>query len=1557
MEYHGGQTPALENSLNPGHNLLDVLRETSKTTAQLDMEELQNSCLQEVSPTQTHAAEEEKKKAFRKKLFARLNEMPVSSSLPNNLGEKAKTELAEKVLQVRAKLGTAKFQKVMKRVLEAAGRRFPHVLITYQDLEVQADALVGNSAIQSIGNSVKQMFNLCVPVERQKVTLLSKTSGVLRPGVSTLMLGPPGAGKSMFMKLLSGRLTGTKSLHVSGDIRYNGETMDTFNPQRTAAFVDQEDNHLPTLTVTETFQFSYDCTHPKLAAKDLETDIQNMKKAHQCVLERLEILRKRCGQANEPMSSVTVDNGEASEDAAHEMVDLELNEDSHCETPMDNVALTREEATKIDLELIEALETIEGILSVQSSATYTDITVQVWLAFLGLTVCKDTIVGNALLRGVSGGQRRRVTSGEFLVGHPSALFLDEISTGLDSATTFSVCQLLCESCRSQNFTTVISLLQPPPETVDLFDDILLLAEGRVIYHGPNKDILSFFESLGFACPSRKDKASFLQEVTTAVGQNEYASAALRASKGLSAPGETSPLMPARSDTLLVTTAEIEKAFWETETGKTLQSDFLKAVDEGKAGKPQPKEGEPCEGSPEFWGLIRKKFARSLFHQLPVVLSRQITLTIRNKATTYGRLGQCIIMGILTGLLFGSLEKVPTNSRSYLGVLFSMIMFLAMGNSSQVSVIIGGREVYYKQRNAYFFKSITYVVSMTITQLPITAIEVLLYCTPVYWLVGLVRKPGPFFTLLLICYITSCCLGAIFRSIASFSKDMVMANSVMGLVILMLVLTSGFAIAAGSIPPWWIWIYWISPFSWALRAAGQNEFLTGDPAWSQPSNVTNPACSAEYCTAGEVALIGYDMPIDTAWIWYGILYNTGVFLVMVIVCTLGMQISKPPQQEATVSDKLDDHTASDLVLSQLTKSARSLAQSGVLSSMGKTSKLPFQPLTLVWKDLHYFVPFPKGKDAKDTPKELELLKGITGYAQPGTLTALMGGSGAGKTTLMDVIAGRKTVGRITGDIVVNGHPKEQATWARVCGYCEQMDIHIPYCTVREALEFSANLRLDASVDRARAMTYVDEVMTMVDLWPIANRTIGTPGGEGLSLEQRKRVTIGVELVSNAGVIFMDEPTSGLDAKAAATVMRAVRSIGSSGRTIMVTIHQPSIEIFETFDQLILLQKGGYTIYFGNIGDESSSLISYFRGYKGVEPVPVGYNPATWMLEVTGGAPQTLIAAAPYNFADEWVTNEVSTKISAECDEINARCLKEEEAVKVSGVYAQPFFPQLKEMFGRVNLMYWRAPSYNLTRLVLAVVYAGLFGSLYWQAGNIPLQMEKNGGVLSYTVVTNILGISYSGCMFLGLGNLITAIPIVSLGRSVFYRERAVSMYGVLPYAISSAAIEIPYIIFQVLLFVPIMYGLVGFEFSNARFAYWIVMYICSLSCFTFFGQLLVYITPSPMLAQILSGAFNFFWNIFSGFSLPYDQMPVYLAWINRISPTTWVIYGLVTSQLGDNDTPMDLYGQTVLVSDFLENVFSYYYDFRWYCILIVAAFAIGFMLVSSLALMKLNFNVR
>lgn len=132
---------------------------------------------------------------------------------------------------------------------------------------------------------------------------------------------------------------------------------------------------------------------------------------------------------------------------------------------------------------------------------------------MGLDICADTMVGNEMLRGISGGQKKHVTTVKMLVGPENALFMDEISTGLDSSTTFQIVNSVEHWVNILDGTAFMSLLQPVPETYDLFDDIILISYGQIVYQGPREYILDFFDSMSFKCPERKGAADFLQEVS------------------------------------------------------------------------------------------------------------------------------------------------------------------------------------------------------------------------------------------------------------------------------------------------------------------------------------------------------------------------------------------------------------------------------------------------------------------------------------------------------------------------------------------------------------------------------------------------------------------------------------------------------------------------------------------------------------------------------------------------------------------------------------------------------------------------------------------------------------------------------------------------------------------------------------------------------------------------------------------------------------------------------------------------------------------------------------
>ncbi|WMV56739.1 hypothetical protein MTR67_050124 [Solanum verrucosum] len=520
------------------------------------------------------------------------------------------------------------------------------------------------------------------------------------------------------------------------------------------------------------------------------------------------------------------------------------------------------------------------------------------LKILGLDICADTMVGDEMVRGISGGQKKRVTTGEMLVGPSKALFMDEISTGLDSSTTYSIVNSLRQTVQILKGTAVISLLQPAPETYNLFDDIILLSDSVIVYQGPREDIIGFFESMGFKCPERKGVADFLQEVTSKKDQQQYW---VRRDE------------PYR----FITSKEFSEAYQAFHVGRKLGEDLAVSYDKRKS--------HPAALTTEKYGIGKKQ----LFE---VCKEREYLLMKRNSFVYIFKFCQLLIMALISMTIFFRTEMkhdTMDDGGIYAGALFFVIIMNMFNGMSELGMIIYKLPVFFKQRDLLFFPAWAYAIPSWILKIPVTFVETALWVFLTYYVMG-------------------------------------------------------------------------------------------------------------------------------------------------------------------------------------------------------------------------FDPHP---------------------SRPGVLTALMGVSGAGKTTLMDVLAGRKTGGYIEGDIKISGYPKKQDTFARISGYCEQNDIHSPYVTVYESLVYSAWLRLPHNVDTKTRKMFVEQVMDLVELGPLRSALVGLPGINGLSTEQRKRLTIAVELVANPSIIFMDEPTSGLDARAAAIVMRTVRNTVDTGRTVVCTIHQPSIDIFEAFDERI------------------------------------------------------------------------------------------------------------------------------------------------------------------------------------------------------------------------------------------------------------------------------------------------------------------------------------------------------------------------------------------------------
>src|SRR3989338_8567947 len=264
-------------------------------------------------------------------------------------------------------------------------------------------------------------------------------------------------------------------------------------------------------------------------------------------------------------------------------------------------------------------------------------------------------------------------------------------------------------------------------------------------------------------------------------------------------------------------------------------------------------------------------------------------------------------------------------------------------------------------------------------------------------------------------------------------------------------------------------------------------------------------------------------------------------------------------------------------------------------------------SLAWKDITYRVPKTKGMLKRSTRETVTLLNSVSGCIPSGECVAIMGPSGCGKSTLLDVLAGRMGRGTdLTGQVLINGIELKRKTRKCYVAYVMQDDSLNGVLTVRENLSYSALLRLPPEMNYEKKMARVDYVIDDLGLRKVANTKIGNVFFRGVSGGERRRTSIGMELITSPRILLLDEPTSGLDAMSARMICETLVKLSREGRTVIATIHQPSSQVFNLFDRLLLLTRGEQA-YFGPLKE----AVGFFESVG--QPCPMFVNPADHYLE--------------------------------------------------------------------------------------------------------------------------------------------------------------------------------------------------------------------------------------------------------------------------------------------------------------------------------------------------------
>ncbi|VAH97308.1 unnamed protein product [Triticum turgidum subsp. durum] len=244
---------------------------------------------------------------------------------------------------------------------------------------------------------------------------------------------------------------------------------------------------------------------------------------------------------------------------------------------------------------------------------------------------------------------------------------------------------------------------------------------------------------------------------------------------------------------------------------------------------------------------------------------------------------------------------------------------------------------------------------------------------------------------------------------------------------------------------------------------------------------------------------------------------------------------------------------------------------------------------------------------------------------------------------------------------------------------------------------------------------------------------------------------------------------------------------------------------------------------------------------------------------------------------------------------------------------------------------------------------MFGIVFWQTGSTIKQQQD---------IFNILGLIYGSALFLGFNNCCILQPVVATKRIVLCREKAAGTYSTLAYAIAQVAIELPYMLVQVFIFATIVYTMIGFQMTANKFFWFLLYMVLSYMYYTLFGMMTVALTPNIEIASGLSFLIFIFWNIFSGFMIGREMIPVWWRWVYWANPAAWTVYGLMFSQLGDRTEPILVPGQpNQTVREFLEGYLGledHYFNLITYLHVVVIAF---FAFIFFISLKYLNFQRR
>lgn len=534
------------------------------------------------------------------------------------------------------------------------------------------------------------------------------------------------------------------------------------------------------------------------------------------------------------------------------------------------------------------------------------------------------------------------------------------------------------------------------------------------------------------------------------------------------------------------------------------------------------------------------------------------------------------------------------------------------------------------------------------------------------------------------------------------------------------------------------------------------------------------------------------------------------------------------------------------------------------------------------------------------KTKTLLNDISGEARDGEILAVLGASGSGKSTLIDALANRIAKGSLKGTVSLNSEHLESRLLKVISAYVMQDDLLFPMLTVEETLMFAAEFRLPRTLSKSKKKLRVQALIDQLGLRNAAKTVIGDEGHRGVSGGERRRVSIGIDIIHDPILLFLDEPTSGLDSTSAYMVVKVLQRIAQSGSIVIMSVHQPSYRILGLLDRLLFLSRG-QTVYSGS----PTSLPLYFADFG--HPIPENENRTEFALdrirdlEGSPGGTKSLV-----EFNKSWQSLKRSrrnTNIDETPSPAHGLSLKEAISASISRgklvsgttndvnpssmvpTFANPLWTEMAVLSRRSIKNSRRMPELFGIRLGAVMVTGFILATMFWNLDNSPKGVQERLGFFAFAMST-----TFYTCA--------DALPVFLQERYIFMRETAYNTYRRSSYVISHSLVVLPSLVFLSLAFSAITFWAVGLDGGFSGFIFYLLIIFASFWAGSSFVTFLSGIVPHVMLGYTIVVAILAYFLLFSGFFINRDRIPEYWIWFHYISLVKYPYEAVLQNEFED-----------------------------------------------------------